>query len=192
VSNGVAAVLEALDQHGVLLKQDTQLRSVVSIILGRPLRGSWWGHDRAHEIFAVLTGLTDHPDVLFTKLLRRKDTLVHRRLWPDLLAVGRERATWQLSGLSDAAVSLLKKLDENGEPVVATGIGAKELRNRLLAVGTEVHREGGMHAVALESWTAWSERVGCAVVTSAGESRAALESVVLRSGASPEALPWNR
>jgi hypothetical protein len=143
VSSGVAAVLEALDQHGVLLKQDTQLRSVVSIILGGPLRGSWWAHDRAHEIFAVLTGLTDHPDVLFTKLLRRKDTLVHRRLWPDLLAIGRERATWQLSGLSDAAVSLLKKLDENGEPVVATGIGAKELRNRLLAVGTEVHRESG-------------------------------------------------
>jgi hypothetical protein len=170
----VAEVLSALERHGLLLKQDTRLPSVVGIILGEPLRGSWWGHPRAHEIFTVLNELADHPDVLFTKLLSRKDTLVHRRIWPDLLTVGSARSGWQMDGLSNEALSLLHQVDQQAEPVVASGPAAKELLNRLLAVGQEVHTESGRHAMGLEPWNAWARRVGCEPAGSQEEARSNL------------------
>jgi hypothetical protein len=93
--------------------------------------GSWWGHPRAHEIFAVLNDLADHPDILFTKLVSRKDTLVHRALWPDLLAVGSARSAWQMDGLSDGALELLESVQTNDVPVRTSGAHAKQLRDRL-------------------------------------------------------------
>ena len=82
-------VLAALGDQGLLLKQDKLVPSVVGILTGESLRTSWWSHPKARLIFSVLSELADHPDVLFTKLLWQKDTLVHRSLWPALLAVGR-------------------------------------------------------------------------------------------------------
>jgi hypothetical protein len=75
-------VLDALVRHGLLLKQDKAVPSVVGIITRESLRTSWWSHPQAHLIFSVLSELADHPDVLNTKLLYRKDTLIHRALWP--------------------------------------------------------------------------------------------------------------
>src|SRR5688572_32322568 len=109
------AILEALERHGLLLKQDKVLPSVVGIVTGESLRGSWWSHPRAHAIFAALSELTDHPDVLFTKLLARKDTLVHRSLWPDVMAVGSARAAWQMNGLSSEARIFLDQLQGSAE-----------------------------------------------------------------------------
>ncbi len=91
-------VLAVLTANGLLLTQDKALPNVVGILTGESLRTSWWGHPKAHLIFAVLSELTDHPDVLFTKLLYRKDTLVHRSLGPAVLAVGSARDQWQVQG----------------------------------------------------------------------------------------------
>src|SRR4026207_520027 len=93
-------ILAALAHHGLLLKQDKALPSVVGLLTADSLRTSWWSHSKANLIFAVLAHLSDHPDVLVTKLLYRKDTLVHRSLWPALLAVATTRAPWPLDGLS--------------------------------------------------------------------------------------------
>ena len=56
-------------------------------VAGEPIRGSWWGHGSGHEIFAVLTRLLESPDVIATRLVDGKVTLVHRRLWPALVRV---------------------------------------------------------------------------------------------------------
>src|SRR5712691_13099353 len=96
----VGRVLAALGDKGLLLMQDKTFPSVVGILTGESLRTSWWSHPKAQLIFSVLTELTDHPDVLFTKLLCHKDTLVHRSLWPAVLAVGSARERWQVQGLS--------------------------------------------------------------------------------------------
>jgi hypothetical protein len=184
------AVLEALAHHGLLLKQDKRLPSVVGIVTGESVSGSWWGHPRSHEIFAILQELADHPDVLIAKLLFGKDTLVHRPLWPDLLAVGSERADWQTRGLASDAVALLEQIDLGAQPVLASGAAARELQVRLLAAATEVHTESGRHAMALESWTAWSKRLACAPSASAGAGRQNLEAAATRFGAPPKALPW--
>jgi hypothetical protein len=64
------------------------------------LSTSWWSHPKSQLIFRVLSELADHPDILIAKLLRGKDTLVHRSLWPALTSVGRGQKPWQLRNLS--------------------------------------------------------------------------------------------
>ena len=188
----IHSVLSAIERYGLLLKQDKTVPNVVGIVTGESLSGSWWSHPRAHEIFGVLSELADHPDVLFTKLLSRKDTLVHRRLWPDLLAVGSARSPWQMEGLSDAAEMLLRELDGFDEPSLASGARTKELLNRLLVVGREVHTASGRHALGLESWTTWAARLGCTAARSEADARSSLESSSTQLGAAARALPWNR
>src|SRR5262249_29115982 len=124
-SSPLADVLTDLAGRGLLLEQDKTLPSVVGILTGEPVRTSWWSHPKARLIFAILSKLADHPDVLFTKLLYRKDTLVHRSLWPALLAVARAREEWQLRGLSRESRRLLEKLDRGGS-VRAVGAPVKE------------------------------------------------------------------
>lgn len=174
----------------MLLKQDKVVPSVVGILTGESLRTSWWSHPRAHLIYAVLLELGDHPDVLIAKLLDRKDTLIQRPLWPAMLAVGRARGPWQVQGLSEGAQHLLERLDSGEGPVRAAGPAVKELEVRLLATAQEVHTESGRHEMALESWQAWSARVGCAPAGSVAEARQTLEAAATRLGAPLKALPW--
>ena len=186
----VSRVLTALAGKGLLLKQDKALPNVVGILTGESLRTSWWSHPKAHLIFAVLSELADHPDVLFTKLLHHKDTLVHRSLWPAVLAVGTARDQWQLQGLSGEAKRLLERLGRGGGPVRAVGAPVKELETRLLVTTREIHTASGRHEMALESWHAWSRRVGCSASQSVPRARKALEEAAATLGAPLKALPW--
>ncbi|MGH9457127.1 MAG: hypothetical protein ACRD2J_05745 [Thermoanaerobaculia bacterium] len=45
-------VRRGLREHGLLLLQDKTLPSVVGILTGEALSGSWWSHPRAGAIFA--------------------------------------------------------------------------------------------------------------------------------------------
>jgi len=186
----VRRVLTALAGRGLLLKQDKTLPNVVGILTGESLRTSWWSHPKAHLIFAVLSELADHPDVLFTKLLLRKDTLVHRTLWPALLAVGSARDRWQLQGLSAEANRLLERLDRGDGPVRAVGAPVKELETRLLVTTQEIHTASGHHEMALESWHAWSRRVECGAIQPVPRARKVLEEAAVTLGAPLKALPW--
>jgi hypothetical protein len=186
----VSLVLKALAGDGLLLKQDKKLPNVVEILTGESLRTSWWSHPKARLIFAVLSELADHSDVLFTKLIHRKDTLVHRSLWPAVLAVGRARDRWQLRGLSGEAKRLLEHLDGGGSPVRAVGPPVKELETRLLVTTREIHTASGRHEMALERWHAWSRRVGCSATRSVPRAKETLEDAAVALGAPLEALPW--
>jgi len=183
-------VLAALAENQILLNQDKAVPNVVGILTGETLRASWWSHPRAHLIFAVLSQLADHPDVLFAKLLYGKDTLIHRPLWPAVLAVGLAREPWQARGLSKSAKRLLGRLDREDDPVRATGAPVRELDRRLLATTQEIHTEAGRHEMALESWRTWSARVRCRPAASVSKARELLEAAVTRLGAPLRALPW--
>ncbi len=63
------------------------LSSLAEHVAGEPIRGSWWGHPAGHEVFAVLTRVLSSPDVIATRLVNGKITLIHRRLWPALVRV---------------------------------------------------------------------------------------------------------
>jgi hypothetical protein len=59
--------------------------SLAEAIAGGPIRGSWWGHPKSHEIFRVAEAVSESPDILVCKLVDDRVTYVHRRLWPALV-----------------------------------------------------------------------------------------------------------
>jgi hypothetical protein len=183
-------VFAALTRHGLLLKQDKSLPSVVGIVTGESLRTSWWSHPKSHLIFSVLSNLADDPRVLIAKLLDRKDTFVHSSLWPALLTVGSAREPWQTRSLSDSAADLLKRIDRSNSGVRTTGAVAKELQIRLLATAHEVHTDSGRHEMVLESWSAWSSRVRCKALRCSADGRQILEQAAESLGAQLKVLPW--
>ena len=187
-----SVVLSSLNRHGLLLKQDKRLPNVVTLVTGETLETSWWSHPKGNLIFRVLDELSDHPDVLFTKLLAGKDTLVHRSLWPEFLAVASSGESWQRRELSAGALRLLGKIRRARRPVLSSGPTVKELTSRLLVNSVQVHTESGQHQTALESWTRWSRRIGVASRGSAIEARSALEAACAAIGAPLRALPWRR
>jgi hypothetical protein len=163
--------------------QDKELRSVVGIITGERLAGSWWSHPRSQEIFRRLGELEAAGDIVATKLIGGKVTFVHRRLWPALAAVGSSREEWQMRGLSPAARRLLARVD--GEKSVrASGAAAKELQKKLLVDAHEEHAASGKHVTVLKSWPR-------ARLTPAQGQRQ-LEEAAAAIGASVTALPWRR
>jgi hypothetical protein len=80
--------MAALVEHGMLLESARgPLPSGAEMVAGEPIRGSWWGHPANHAIFDALNFLAESPDVVRTRLVNGKVTLVHRRLWPALARV---------------------------------------------------------------------------------------------------------
>lgn len=162
-------VLAELKGFGFLLESDPHLPSVCGVIVGEPLRSSWWSHPKAQTIFQVNEQLEDHTDVFITKLISAKVTFVHRQLWPELLAVGSARAEWQMKGLSADAQKLLGMVDAKGllrtdelswpqSSKTKPGEAARKLEKKLLIIASQIHTESGAHAKVLETWRHWVER----------------------------------
>jgi hypothetical protein len=81
-------VLATLAEQGMLLESARgPLPNVAEIVAGEPLRGSWWSHPQSHAIYAAINSLAGSPDVVRTRLVNGKVTLVHRRVWPALVRV---------------------------------------------------------------------------------------------------------
>ena len=142
---------------------------------------------------------------MFTKLVSGKVTLVHRKLWPEIFAIGTARAPWQMKALSKSARNLLKMIDEQGSirtdplawPKSATvkpGEAARELEKKLLIHSSEFHTETGAHAKLLETWKTWAKRVGFTAKAVSAEAAkrefdARLEKINEQFGAKGT-LPW--
>ena len=74
--------------HGVVLESASgPVPSLAAAIVGAPVRGSWWGNPRSHEIFALTRAVRMAPSVLVCRLVRGKVTFVHRRLWAAVVRV---------------------------------------------------------------------------------------------------------
>jgi hypothetical protein len=149
-----------LQRFGILLTVDPSLPSVCSIIVGEPIRGSWWSHPRSRDIYEALQALASRPSVLVAKLVSRKNTFIHRNLWPWFLAVATARELWQLSGLDREANSLFMQVEQQGT-VTTKGPAAKKLEEKLLVHGEQFHSSSGYHAKLLMSWQRWAETHDC-------------------------------
>jgi hypothetical protein len=78
--------LAFVKRHGIVLQAARGLvPSLAEAIAGGPIRGSWWGHPKGHEIFRVAEAICESPEVLVCKLVEGKITYIHRRLWPALV-----------------------------------------------------------------------------------------------------------
>ena len=202
-----AIALTELRRIGLLLESDAAAISVCSLVAGKPIRGSWWGHPQGRNIWVVTEELADHPDVIVTKLVAGKTTFVHRKLWPALLAVARSGETWQTRDLSSMARGLLQKVEAKGlmslEQTQTShhpdpkklGKAVRELESRLLVLSGQFHTENGSHAKRIESWSRWARRVkiGRARIgieaAKARIERAGEELGLVASSGGP--LPWN-
>ena len=169
--------LSRLEKEGVLLKADSRLASVATLVAMEPIRGSWWAHPAAETILKTIQQLAARPDVVLTKLIGGKDTFVHKQLWPELLSIATSKQAWQLEHLSSSAKRMYKDVEEKGE-VEAAGPDAKALESRLLVRGEQFHSDTGNHKKRLESWHRWAERVGIneSDIPEVSESKRILES----------------
>jgi len=197
--------LQTLRRLGLLLETDGRLPSVAGLVADEPVSGSWWSHPTAQRIFSTLGQLADHSDVMFTKLISGKVTLVHRKLWPEIFAIGTARAPWQMKRLSKSARNLLKMIDEHGSlrtdyldwpksAAAKPGEAARELEKKLLIHSGQFHTKTGAHARLLESWETCAERIGFPIGTMALEKATQkLEERVRKLNEQFEAkarLPW--
>jgi phosphoketolase len=84
--DGAAALAFVRDHGVVLVSAKGPVPRLSEAIAGEAIKGSWWGHPKGKQIFAVLQDVGEHEDVLMCRLVDGKVTLVHRRLWPALAA----------------------------------------------------------------------------------------------------------
>ena len=86
---GKAAAKDALrfvEENGLVLQAARgPVPSLAEHVAGGPIRGSWWGHPRGHDIFQATEAVADSGEVLVCRLVAGKLTYVHRRLWPALV-----------------------------------------------------------------------------------------------------------
>lgn len=104
-TRGVVNSLEALEfvgRHGIVLvsAKSKGVPTLVDAIAGEPVKGSWWAHPRARMVFEVLSDVVDSGDVQMFRLVDDKVTMVHRRLWPALVAIADEVGKRRLTSVS--------------------------------------------------------------------------------------------
>jgi hypothetical protein len=82
---------ELIEAHGLLLQSARgAVANIPELVVGSPVRGSWWGHPQHDEIFRVLNEAMIPGQVVRMRLVEGKITLVHRRLWPALVRLAGE------------------------------------------------------------------------------------------------------
>ena len=93
-----AEALVFIEQHGVVLvSAKGPIPRLTEVIAGEPIKGSWWGHPKGQQIFAILETVTESKDVLVCRLVKGKITLVHRRLWPALVRLAKRFSPDQIA-----------------------------------------------------------------------------------------------
>src|SRR2546430_17459564 len=75
------------EQGVVLVSGKGAVPRLTEAIVGGPIKGSWWGHPKSHQIFAILQAVTHSKEILVCRFVDGKVTLVHRRLWPALVRI---------------------------------------------------------------------------------------------------------
>jgi len=192
-SEAAAAIAKAVENMGLLLVHDQRLPSATALVAGGPVFGSWWSHPDATTIYNALGALEDR--LATVKLVAGKLTLVAPRLWPDLVAIGSSQQPWQLDGLTGDARALLDRVAAADDPVLLDSPNlresGKQLEERLLVVGEEVHTDEGHHLKALGSWEPWGAARSVEDPPDTETAMSRFESIV--NGWEPDSaslLPW--
>ncbi|HEU4521595.1 MAG TPA: hypothetical protein VFT12_06310 [Thermoanaerobaculia bacterium] len=75
--------------------------NVATFIAGEEIRGNWWSHPKAGEIFRLTRAVRDSPDVLVARLVGNKITFVHKNAWPALVRLASRFSTRALARLEE-------------------------------------------------------------------------------------------
>ena len=99
---GRVEALQWVREQGIVLQSAKgPVPNLADWVAGEPIRGSWWGHPAGHEIFVVLGQVLASDDVVATRLINGKVTLVHCRLWPALVRVSDRFPPARLAAVGD-------------------------------------------------------------------------------------------
>jgi hypothetical protein len=105
---GRVAAVTARDAIAFVKRQGIVLESargpvsnVAEAVAGEPIRGGWWRHPRASDIFAATRAIRDSPDVLACRLLAGKVTFIHRRLWPAVVRLAKKLQKTRLAAIRE-------------------------------------------------------------------------------------------
>ena len=150
-----------------LTTSNDQVPSLVEELTGKRVRGSWWGHPKAHLIYHTYCRIAECDHVLTVKLVEGKVTFVHMDVWAALLSAVVD-AQWQQrvrSRLQPLSRELLSLVEERGillltpSSVPTLGVEYRMLRKakqvlerRCLVISGDTHTAAGAHAPHLESW----------------------------------------
>jgi hypothetical protein len=186
-------ILAALDERGLLLIHDHVLPSVTSLIVGAQVEGSWWSHPMANTIYNALG--TIEPHVAVVKLIVGKNTLISKRLWPELRDIGIGRDPWQTNRLDDDAIALLDQIDHAKAPVLVDKSQVKLatlLERRLLVYPTEIHTASGHHRKAYQGWQRWGDERHLRSTRASAQAQVTFEAIIARQTDKPAAklFPW--
>ena len=197
--------LAKLREFGLMLETDRAFPSLVALMAGGPVKGTWWAHPLANDIYMVGMRLMHLSEVIFLRLVLGKMTYVHRRFWPALYSVARAREPWQFADLPPTAKSMLAVVDEreivrmdeipSKRPLKELGADARLLESRLLVFGDNVHTDSGAHVKRITTWQRWARDavIDTTAVPSASEGRRQLEQIVATLNTQFNAdgtLPW--
>ena len=204
---GFDEALAELNRRGLLMVHDKTFPSLTGFTIGEPIRGSWWAHPLSNDVYMISQQLQHCGEVALTKLVSGKETYLHRRLWPHLLAIGLAHEAWQLDGLAETAAALQAEVERCGATrldQIRSARSRKELSEdagllatRLLVFADDVHTESGAHVKRLETWQNWARRhdVPLAHLPSVSEARSEFEHLVGVANAESSAsayLPWQK
>lgn len=146
------------------------LPSFVVAVAGGPIRGSWWGHPKGALIYDLANTLLDSPEVRSVRLVAKKNTFLHRSLWPAFYRIVTDPG-WRrplIRDLTSLERRLLEAAEKAGElrlegwanrenvPSKVLKKAKDGLLTRLLVDGYNVHTDSGSHATVLQSWKRWA------------------------------------
>ena len=96
------SALSFVKRNGIVLESARgPFPNLAEAVVGRRIRGSWWGHAKGKEIFSLTRAVRDSADVLVCRLVGGKITYVHRRLWPALVRLARNFARRDLAAVRE-------------------------------------------------------------------------------------------
>lgn len=155
-------IRKALDATGILMLTDPALPSLISLVAGEPVKGSWWGHPKGNLMYNLSNELMDTPDVLAVKLFNGKITYLQQVHWNALYALATSQSDWQMKKMTPDMLGLLKRVlskqelqtDDAGFTKTPTEIGklATKLESRLLIFSENTHSSSGKHVRTLRTW----------------------------------------
>jgi hypothetical protein len=127
--------------NGVVLEAGRgPVPSLAATIAGEAIRGSWWKHSKANNIFQCSRAIRHSSEVLVCRLVGGKITYVHRRLWPALVRLadqfgperlGAIREIHTASGKHKLEVTPYPKWISSDEITAAAKLTAEEARKQL-------------------------------------------------------------
>jgi hypothetical protein len=158
----LSKVYSEFKKHGLLLLSDPELPSLVTLIAGEPVKGTWWGHAKGNLMYNLSQELEDDSEILVIKLINKKITYIHKRHWNALFSIVLEKSDWQTKGLKPEHKSLLQTIqkkktvraDDASFKKSPTEIGklAAKLEEKLVVCSQSIHSESGKHIRQMKTW----------------------------------------